>query len=175
VGTGRIPLALISALAVNNFAEIARAQTPRFEVISVKPCAEQADSLPGGRKGDGQKSSPSRLHLTCQTLMSMIQLAYVNYADARYNPFAQVRISGGPAWINTERFQIDATSETPRRTGEMNGPMLRAVLEDRFHLMVRRDIKETSVYALTVVKRLLPGCRVRTGMRQIRPGATTPI
>jgi uncharacterized protein (TIGR03435 family) len=152
MGAERIPLALLYVLVVHLVAAIAHAQAPRFEAVSVKPCAEHAESLPGDRKGDSLKSSPVRLHLTCQTLMSMIQWAYVDYAEARYNPFAQVQVSGGPGWINTERFQIDATSEIPQKNGVMNGPMLRAVLEGRFHLAIRRDVKETAVYALTVEK-----------------------
>jgi uncharacterized protein (TIGR03435 family) len=156
MGAKRIPLALLYVLVVHQIAELAHAQTSRFEVASVKPCAEQAESLPGTRKGDGLKSSPARLHLTCQTLMSMIQWAYVSYAEARYNPFAQIPISGGLGWINTERFQIEATSEIPQKSGALNGPMLRALLEDRFHLVIRRDVKETSVYALTFFKGAVP-------------------
>jgi uncharacterized protein (TIGR03435 family) len=84
--------------------------------------------------------------------MSMIQWAYVNFADARFNPLASAAISGGPAWANTDRFQVDAKSATSQASGMMNGPMLRTLLEDRFRLVIRRDIKETAVYALTVAK-----------------------
>ena len=157
LGTQRLLSGPLYILTVYQIAGLAGAQTPptgpRFEVASVKPCAEQAQPLPGDRKGDGLESSPVRLHLTCQTLMSLIQLAYVNFAEARYNPFASIPISGGPTWIKTARFQIDATSDVPQKSGTMNGPMLRALLEDRFHLVIRRDVKETSsVYALTVSK-----------------------
>jgi len=156
VRTKRLVFAPLYILVVDQSAGFARAQlsftVPRFEVASVKPCAGQAEARPGDRKGDSRESSPVRLHLTCQTLNSMIQWAYVNFAEARFNPLAWVPISGGPTWINTERFQIDATSDSPQKSGTMNGPMLRALLEDRFHLVIRRDIKETSVYALTVSK-----------------------
>ncbi len=158
-------LARLCALFIYQIA--GRAQTPsaapRFEVVSVKPCGEQAESVPGARKGDGLESSPVRLHLTCQTLMSLVQSAYVFFADARFNGSVLVPISGGPSWINTERFQIDATSDIPQKSGTMNGPMLRAVLEDRFHLVIRRDFKETSVYALTVAKGAAPRMQRSTG------------
>jgi uncharacterized protein (TIGR03435 family) len=95
--------------------------------------------------------------------MSMIQRAYVNFAEARFNPLASVPISGGPTWINTDRFQIDATSDSPQKNGTMNGPMLRTLLEDRFHLVIRRDIKETSVYALTVRRGAVPRMAHSTG------------
>jgi uncharacterized protein (TIGR03435 family) len=58
---------------------------------------------------------------------------------------------------------IDATSDTPQKSGTMNGPMLRALLEDRFHLVIRRDLKETSVYALTVAKGAAPKIPHSTG------------
>jgi uncharacterized protein (TIGR03435 family) len=93
----------------------------------------------------------------------MIQWAYVNFAEGRFNPLASVPISGGPTWINTERFQIDAKSEIPQQNGTMNGPMLRALLEDRFHLVIRRDVKETSVYAITVAKGVTPKMPHSTG------------
>jgi uncharacterized protein (TIGR03435 family) len=93
----------------------------------------------------------------------MVQWAYVTFAEARYNGFASFPISGGPPWINTERFQIDATSDIPQPNGTMNGPMLRALLEDRFHLVIRRDLKEISVYALTVAKGAVPKIPHSTG------------
>jgi len=34
----------------------------------------------------------------------------------------------------------------------MNGPMLQALLEDRFHLKIHREIRESAVYALTVAR-----------------------
>ncbi len=129
---------------------------PRFEVVSVKPCPDHAEPLPGDRKGDARESSPNRMHLPCQTLMSMIQWAYGNFAEARFNAVASVPISGGPKWINTERFQIDAKSELAQKSGTMNGPMLRAVLEERFHLVIRREVKEVSVYSLTIAKGSVP-------------------
>src|SRR5215469_6098956 len=97
-------LVVLSVLTLCPFA--GPAAVPHFEVVSVKPCAPRAEPLPGDRRGDARQSSPDRLHLTCQTLMNLIQWAYVNYEDARFNPLASVPISGGPAWINTEEFQI---------------------------------------------------------------------
>jgi uncharacterized protein (TIGR03435 family) len=95
--------------------------------------------------------------------MRMVQRAYVNFAEARFNGSVSVPISGGPPWVNAERFQIDATSDTPQKSGTMNGPMLRALLEERFHLVIRRDLKETSVYALTVAKGAVPKIPHSTG------------
>jgi uncharacterized protein (TIGR03435 family) len=188
MGTSRLVFVSLYILVALQVAELAHAQAvstaPHFEVASVKPCAEQAEARPGDRKGDRRESSPIRLHLTCQTLMSMIQWAYVNFAEGRFNPLASVPISGGPTWINTERFQVDAESDIPQKAGTMNGPMLRALLEDRFHLVIRRDVKETSVYELIVTKGATPKMPHSTGNcitfdpehpPQIEPGKPFPV
>jgi uncharacterized protein (TIGR03435 family) len=84
--------------------------------------------------------------------MSLIQWAYVNFANERFNPLGSLPISGGPPWIRADLFTIDAKAERPERWGMMNGPMLRALLEQRFKLKIHTESKETPVYALTVAK-----------------------
>ena len=79
-----------------------------------------------------------------------------DFAEARFNPLGSIPISGGPAWIDTERFQIDAKSDVPQKNGIMNGPMLRALLEDRFHLIIRRETRLAPVYVITVARRQMP-------------------
>ena len=120
----------------------------KFEVASVKPC--RADVAPGGSKGGS--SSAGRLHLPCQTVMSLIQWAYVNFANGHFNPLGSVPISGGPAWINSDRYEVNAKVEGRQSWGAINGPMLRALLEDRFKLKIHRETREVRVYALTVAK-----------------------
>ena len=46
-------------------------KTAAFEVASLKPCSPEASR--GSRRGDGRDSSQDRLHLPCQTLLSLIQ------------------------------------------------------------------------------------------------------
>src|SRR5580704_239646 len=94
-------LAVLSVLVVYQSGGVAYPQrspgVPRFEVASVTPCPERlSQPRRGDPKGDGRQSSPDRLHLTCQTLMSMIQWAYVNYANGRFDGLASVTFSGGP-------------------------------------------------------------------------------
>jgi uncharacterized protein (TIGR03435 family) len=103
-------------------------------------------------KGDGLDSSPERLHLPCSTVQTLIQEAYGNFADDRFNAFASVSISGGPDWMNSALYQIDAKAESPQSRGTMNGSMLRALLADRFKLRTHRDLRDTKVYVLTVAK-----------------------
>jgi uncharacterized protein (TIGR03435 family) len=121
----------------------------KFEVASIKPC--RAD-VARGRKAGGGGSSPGRLRLDCQTLMSLIQWAYVNFANGHFNPLGSTPISGGPAWINSDSYEVNAKADGPQSWRAMNGPMLRALLEDRFKLEVHRETREALVYALTVAK-----------------------
>jgi len=126
----------------------------RFEVASVKACKESVAPVRKGERkiGSGQESSPGRLRLNCQTVTSLIQWAYVNYAHDRFNPLAATPISGGPSWINSELYEINAKPARPRSPGVENGSMLRALLEDRFKLRVHRETAKAAVYALTVAK-----------------------
>jgi uncharacterized protein (TIGR03435 family) len=66
--------------------------------------------------------------------------------------FATIPILGGPSWINTERYMINAKAEGTPSQPMMRGPMLQALLEDRFQLKIRREIREVPVYVLTVAK-----------------------
>jgi uncharacterized protein (TIGR03435 family) len=135
-----ILLAMAAAIA-------APAQQGRFEVSSVKPCPPEPQAA-GRRKGDGRESSPIRLHLPCQTVMSLVQWAYVNFAQDRFDPLGNTAISGGPSWINSEQYEIDATSDAPQSEGVLNGAMLRRLLEERFQVKLRQETRQTPAYAL---------------------------
>jgi uncharacterized protein (TIGR03435 family) len=128
-----------------------RAQSgPKFEVASIRPCQPTPDSP--DRRGGGVGVSPGRLSVTCMPLMFLIQGAYVAFANETVRPFDSVPISGGPAWINSDRYDIEAKAEgTPSRQ-MMQGPMVQALLEDRFKLKIHRETKEIPVYELTVAR-----------------------
>jgi uncharacterized protein (TIGR03435 family) len=77
-------------------------------------------------------------------------------------------MKGGPSWIYNERYTIEAKAEgTPNRR-TMMGPMLQALLEDRFHLKVHQETEEAAVYALTVAK---SGPK----LQRLEEGGCTPI
>ncbi len=62
-------------------------------------------------------------------------------------------ISGGPAWMETERYDIDAvTPGLVRPTHDEQMAMLRALLNERFAVKFHREPKEFSIYAVRVVK-----------------------
>jgi uncharacterized protein (TIGR03435 family) len=61
------------------------------------------------------------------------------------------QISGGPSWMNTDRFDIEAKAARPRTSDELH-VMLQHLLEERFHLTVRRETREEPVWAMVLDK-----------------------
>lgn len=62
-------------------------------------------------------------------------------------------ISGGPAWVDSEHF--DVLAKTPgavRPNLDEQMAMLRDLLKDRFKLSFHREPKQLSIYALSVAK-----------------------
>jgi uncharacterized protein (TIGR03435 family) len=125
----------------------------RFSVVSVKPCTE--DFGPQAR-GGGASFSPGGMTLNCQLASAFIEMAYVIYANGTQATDPSILFStpidGGPGWITAERYTISASVEGSASQGTMRGPMLRALLEDRFKLRIRRETRETDVLALTIAR-----------------------
>jgi uncharacterized protein (TIGR03435 family) len=68
------------------------------------------------------------------------------------NPGSSLTVVGGQAWTTSDLYEIDAKAQGPEGHSMMNGPMLQALLEDRFKLKVHRDTRKVPVYALTVAE-----------------------
>jgi uncharacterized protein (TIGR03435 family) len=133
----------------------AQAPVPAWEVVSIKPCApSDAGGKAGGRGGGGgaQGASPDRLNMNCGPVKNLIRLAYVTYATGHFNPLLRTPIEGGPASLDSERYQIIAKAEGVPEQDMMRGPMLQALLEDQFKLKIRHETREVAAYALTVAK-----------------------
>ena len=132
---------LKTSLAALLLAGSLSAQQPQqtFEVATVKPVDADARS---GRFY--RMEGPHRWKATNFTLEALIALAY------DLNPKT---ISGGPTWMNTQRFVIEAVTPgdaTPARAEQMQ--MLRALLVERFGLRFHRQDKQFSIYSLEVAK-----------------------
>jgi uncharacterized protein (TIGR03435 family) len=135
-------------------APLAQAQTaalataPQFEVASVKACKDD------GRSGS-PAPSPGRLDTSCMTVMGLIQIAYERFAGGRFHPldFRDFPpIEGGPKWVDSDRFEISAKADGRFSQAMLNGPMLQALLEDRFKLKLHRESRVVPVYDLTIAK-----------------------
>ena len=120
---------------------------PSFEAASVKPDKSAGDGVtirvePGGR-----------FVAHNVTLKLLMQEAY---------GVKEAQISGGPGWIDSEHYDIEAKPEDsageamqklgPDQRKEQLMLMMQSLIEDRFKLTLRHDTKELPVYALVVAK-----------------------
>lgn len=119
-----------------------------FDVASVKVC--DSNAARGTNAGD---LSPGRVTYNCQNLMSYIRSAYGAWGKGSGRPtMGPFNIVGGPAWINGDLYRIQAEAEGSPSMGMTAGPMMQALLEDRFKLKIHRETREVPVYALVVTK-----------------------
>ncbi len=133
-------------------AQSVTAPVPKWEVTSVRRCAAPPPET-GGRGGPGG-NSPGRYVVRCGTVEKLIQQAYIMFADgAGVNPHSFYEsLEGGPGWIKSDLYDIEAEPEgTPSRP-MMGGPMMQALLEDRFTLKIHREVKQVPVYDLVIAK-----------------------
>jgi uncharacterized protein (TIGR03435 family) len=77
-------------------------------------------------------------------------MAYDRYANGAFQIARPVPIEGAPAWTQSDRYTIEAKGDVAQKEGVMRGPMMQALLEDRFHLKIRRATRQVPVYELTV-------------------------
>ena len=129
-------------------ASTAAAQTPRFDVVSVKECQ------PGERRPPSI-SSPGTLSLGCWPLWRLITDAYVTYASGTVDPrkpLVAPDLEGTPDWADDARYTVDAKTSTPQTGPMMRGPMMQPVLEERFHAAVHHETREGPVWLMTVAK-----------------------
>lgn len=127
-----------AALAVTSLhAQPADAKAPVvFDVASVKPSPDPM--VPGlivhmpGERGYRGTNMP---------LMTYIRVAY---------QLREEQITA-PDWISHENFDVEAKAEKPSTADELH-LMLQHLLEERFHMKIRRESREQAGYALVVDK-----------------------
>jgi uncharacterized protein (TIGR03435 family) len=113
---------------------------PVFDVVSVKATATQSPN------SGFRRASPGTLNATNVSLRFLIEYAY----DVRDD-----QISGGPAWIDTEKYEVLAKPPEggdPREAARLIRLRTQALLADRFHVTLHRDTKELPVFVLVVAK-----------------------
>lgn len=135
---------LIVLLSASAAAQTAPASTPQtspvFDVADVHSISSSSGTamrggfIPGGL-----------YELHTASLLDLIRTAYGVEADA---------IFGGPSWLDSDRFEIIAKTE-PNSTAANRELMLRALLADRFKLVVHKEDKPQDVFVLTIGKRAL--------------------
>jgi len=118
-------------------AAFAQPKTLKFDVASLKPSTAAA---PGG--GIRPAQGGERYIATNITLRLMIQVAYQLKPE---------QIVGGPDWLNTDRWDMNAKAEKPSNADELHA-MLQDLLVERFGLKFHNETKEGPVYVLAVDK-----------------------
>jgi len=122
-----VAVALVAAAAVSRL--VAQEPAPlqvsaTFEVTSVKPVTDPTVQI-GARSISGGRLA------AVFTVRTLVQLAY-GYPDT----LRDAQLGGGPSWINTDRFEINATFDGPIAIAPNSPPvrllaMERALLADR--------------------------------------------
>jgi uncharacterized protein (TIGR03435 family) len=136
--------ALVAAIVLGSLGQAQPSARPSFEVASVKLNPNCANG-----RGFSDGSPPGSLNLTCASLARLVQLAYVTFAGAKMNP-VHLQVIGGPRWMDSEQFDIAARAPGDPPQGQMYGPMLQVLLEDRFQLKLHSERRELPVYNLMV-------------------------
>lgn len=116
---------------------LCRAQPPQFEVASIKP------SNSGATERSFSPSPGGRLTASNATLKMLIAFAYQVMPE---------QTVGGPAWMESDGFDIQAKSADPNVSPAQFRQMIQELLADRFQLQAHRENREGSIYALVQVK-----------------------
>ena len=140
-----ITVALAAAAAVSGLhAQEQPAPLPvsaTFEVTSVKRAVDPSVQIGARMMGGGRLSAVF-------TVRTLVQLAY-GYPDTLHD----VQVAGGPSWIDSDRFEINATFDGPVAIAPNSPPvrllaMERALLVDRFKLKVHKETRQLTVFDL---------------------------
>jgi len=138
---------VVGVVCVSSIHAQTAGKLPFFEVVSIKP----------ERSGNGSLSftfHADRFMAKNITVKRLIALAY--------EIPAKDQIYGGPGWVDSETYHIDAKIDDSLAEKLAKLPsdqqweqirlMLQAALVDRFQLTVSHESKELSVFALVVAK-----------------------
>ncbi len=154
VAAGRTQSSQVAAAGQTPGSPLSPTAVARFDVVSVRPCDPKTMPSGGGRSGWAGTSSPGRLRLDCQSLYSLIHMAYVTFGNDRFNaPYAMPDDRGLlgslPAWAS-DPFTIEGKADGEPTGVVMRGSMLRAVLEDRFKLKMHLETRAVPTEELVV-------------------------
>jgi uncharacterized protein (TIGR03435 family) len=127
-----MPKAILAIL----LASYAFAQSPQFEVASIRPFDPNVPGQTAGLHFDG-------------ALLRGAGLSLRDYLATAYR--SKATMISGPDWTLTDRYNISAT--LPEGGSRAQVPeMLQALLVDRFHVKLHKDKKELPIFALVIAK-----------------------
>jgi len=136
--------------------QVLNAQQPRFTEASVTSTA-----VPGGARPVSRVAEDGGYIAADVTLQNLIEAAY------RRTGFDRRVVVGGPEWIDSDRFDIQAKSTDGLILDADGFPqhslrMLQQLLKERFQLIVATRADQQPVYALVAAKNPGPGLKLST-------------
>jgi uncharacterized protein (TIGR03435 family) len=157
-----VPMPVIVVDSVNqkptdNSPDVAKSFPPlptEFDVAEIKPAAPSTD---GDRGGAQPEIKNGRIYLPGITLKNLIMVAWDLNGDEK--------LAGAPKWLDADRFDVIAKAPagvaigdlTPQRSSvplniDALRPMIRALVVDRFKLVVHTEDRPLAAYTLTAIK-----------------------
>ena len=109
----------------------------RFDVASIRPSNNELKASSGIQTGHG------KLNARNVTLKRCIMGAF---------GVGPSQIYGGPAWLDSDRFEIAAETDQPADGDAVLMRMLQNLLAERFQLSVHREIRPMPALALEIAK-----------------------
>ncbi len=76
------------------------------------------------------------------------------------------QVTGGPSWVDVDRFNVEAKLEDAERDKGQERAMIQSLLADRFKLVLHRQEGETSTYALVVGPKGPSGLKLKLSANQ---------
>jgi uncharacterized protein (TIGR03435 family) len=156
---GKLMLIKAASLAVTSFPQslaLPPVAAPPLAVIAAPPVFEVTTVKLNKSGGSGSHSSLDNGRFTASNILLKNLIQYSAYG------IPEPRIFGGPKWLNSERFDIEAKmdSSTADQLRTLNRDqrklqtraMFQQLLADRFKLTVHWETRELPVYALVVAK-----------------------
>jgi uncharacterized protein (TIGR03435 family) len=116
-------------------------------LVTAQPLTFEAAAVRPNMSGDMRQRSSTQGRTYTVVNMPLLRIIGAAY---EVGPILS-RLTGGPAWIQNERFDI--TAALPEGTTFRDVPaMMRALLAERFTLVVRRETREAPSYALMLAR-----------------------
>lgn len=132
-----IAILLLSAVAGLSQDKTDTAPRLEFDVASIKP------SQPGARGGGIKPLPGGQTYIATNVPVKLMIKLMFHLNDSQ--------ISGGPSWLNTDLYDVEAKADRPHSLDELH-IMFQNLLKDRFKLQFHNETRTLRAFALVVEK-----------------------
>ena len=164
VGAVVVPV-IAGAFGVQDASSVPASQTtaPMFEVASIKVNRSASPERFGGFQPGGAFRTAN---------VPLRQIVAWAYGEAF--PVADQQVVGGPGWMDSERFDVNAKAIGDPPRGELQR-MVQALLAERFQMTSHTETRDLAVYALVATPQASRrNLRTSSGDDCARPGSPAP-